>query len=89
MPPKRKRSSGSGAIPDVSAYTDPRTRGSLGGVEQYARAQGLTRKEALEELRGQLAFTLHRPVRRRFPTLPVLVFHIDDQWVADLVECNP
>ena len=65
---------------------DPRTPRALGGVERYARMQGLTRKVALEELRGQLAYTLHRPVQRRFPTLPVLVFHIDDQLVADLVE---
>ena len=50
MPPKRSTTK-------VSAY------GSLGGVDQYARAQGLTRKEALRELRQQLAYTLHHPVR--------------------------
>ena len=73
----------------VSAYTDPRTPGALGGVDRYARAQGLTRKEVLKELRQELAYTLHGPVCRRFPTLPVLVFHVDEQWVAHLVEMQP
>ena len=73
----------------MSAYTDPQTPGSLGGVARYAQAQGLTQKEALRELQGELAYTLHRPVRRRFETLPVLVFHKDEQWEADLVEVQP
>ena len=32
---------------------------------------------------------VHRPVRCRFPTLHVLVFHIDKEWVANLVEMQP
>ena len=39
----------------MSAYTDPQTPGSLGGVAQYTQAQGLTRDEALRELQGELA----------------------------------
>ena len=75
MPPKRKRdrsggSGGGGA--GVSTYTEPQTPGSLGGVERYARTQGLTQKEALEKCRGQLAYKLHRPIQQRFPTLPVV-----------------
>ena len=53
---------------------------------RYAQAQGLTQKEAIRELQGELAYTLHRPVRRRFETLPVLVFLKDEQWQADLVD---
>ena len=34
---------------------DPQTPGSLGGVAWYAEAQGLTHKEALRELQGELA----------------------------------
>ena len=64
----------------MSAYTDPQTPGSLGGVYRYAQAQGLTQKEALRELQGELAYKLHRPVRQRFKMLPVLVFHKDEQW---------
>ena len=81
--PKRKwqnRTSG------ITAYTDPGTSGASGGVARYAKAQGLTMDEARRELQGELANTLHRPVRRRFQTSPVLLFHKDDQWQADLVE---
>ena len=81
MPPKRSTI--------VSAYTDRKTPGAFGGVDQYASVQGLTWKEALDELRGQLAYTLHHPICRRFPTLPVLVFHLDEQWVADPAEIQP
>ena len=40
-------------------------------------------------LERDLAYTLHKPRRRRFPTLPVIVGGLDDQWVADLVEVQP
>ena len=46
--PTKQRSS-------LSAYTDPQTPGALGGMDRYARVQGLTRKEALKELRQELA----------------------------------
>ena len=82
---KQKRCRRVATTPIVSAYTDPQTPGSLGGVTRYAQAQGLTQKEALRELQGELAYTLHRLVRRWFKTLPVLVFHKDKQWQADLV----
>ena len=36
-----------------------------------------------------MAYTLHKPRRRRFPTMPVIVGGLDDQWVADLVEVQP
>ena len=73
----------------MSAYTDPQTPGSLGGVYWYTQDQVLTQKEALQELQGELAYTLHRPVRRRFKTLLILVFHKNEQWQADLVEVQP
>lgn len=85
MPKRKNRRRASG----VTAYTDPGTPGALGGVARYAKAQGLSLKEARDELQGELAYTLHRPVRRRFQTSPVLVFHKDDQWQADLVEMQP
>ena len=34
-------------------------------------------------------WTTLKPRRRRFPTLPVIVGGLDDQWVADLVEVQP
>ena len=73
----------------VTAYTDPETPGSLGSVARYAKVQGLTLREACKELQGELAYMLHRPVQRRFKMSPVLVFHKDNQWQADIVEMQP
>ena len=39
-----------------------------------------------KELEKNLAYTLHKPRRRRGVFQPVLVFDISQQWVADLVE---
>ena len=33
-----------------------------------------------------LSYTLHKPQRRRFATLPTLVFTINEQFVMDLVD---
>ena len=85
MPKRKPQSFASG----VTAYTDPRTPGALRGVARYAKAQGLTLDKARQELQGELAYTLHWPVCWGFKTSPVLVFHKDDQWQADLVEMQP
>ena len=70
----------------LSTYTDPRAPGALGGLRRFARAQRLSQAQARDALRKSLAFTLHRPPRRRFKMAPVMVLNIDQQWVADLVE---
>ena len=46
-------------------------------------------KQAQRVLQRDLAYTLHKPRRRRFPTVPVIVGGLDDQWVADSVEVQP
>ena len=70
----------------LTRYHDPRAPGSLGGVQRFAKAHPLPLKKAQRVLERDLAYTLHKPRRRRFPTLPVIVGGLDDQWVADLVE---
>ena len=70
----------------LSLYRDPSVAGSLGGVARFAKAQKLPVAKVREKLEADLGYTLHKPTRRRFPTLPVLVFGIDEQWVADLIE---
>ena len=67
-------------------YRDPTQPGSLGGVHRFARAHRKAWKDAKRALEGDLAYTLHKPVRRRFPTLRVRVMGMDHQWVADLVD---
>ena len=67
-------------------YDTPGVVGSLGSVSQYAQAKGISRPKAKKELEKNLAYTLHKPRRRRGMFQPVVVFDIDQQWVADLVE---
>ena len=73
----------------LGCYHDPRAPGSLGGVQRFVRAHQLPLKQAQRVLERDLAYTLHKPRRRRFPTVPVIVGGLDDQWVADLVEVQP
>ena len=67
-------------------YGDPAVSGSLGGVQRFARAHKLPLGKVRETLEGDLGYTLYKPRRRHFPTLPVIVFGIDEQWAADLIE---
>ena len=53
----------------------------------YAKAQKISIAQAKKELEKNLAYTLHKPRSRRGECLPVVVvFDIDQQWVADLIE---
>ena len=71
----------------LQKYHDPKAPGSLGGVSRFARAQHLPMPTKYERhLERDLGYTLHKPRRRHFPTLPVMVFGIDEQWAADLIE---
>ena len=67
-------------------YKQPSQWGSLGGLRRFAREQGLSLRQAREALERDYAYTLHKPVRRSFPTSRVVVMGIDHQWVADLVD---
>ena len=67
-------------------YEDPRQPGALGGVRAFARTHKLKDPEAKQLLEQVLSYTLHKPVRKRFPTAPTLVFGQDEQWQMDLVD---
>ena len=70
----------------LKQYHDPANPGSYGGVSHFAKSQGISLKKAKAVLEHDLGYTLHKPTRRKFPTLPVKVFIIDEQWAADLIE---
>ena len=86
---RQKKKTTSHAEQWLSRYHDPRAKGSLGGVQRFARAHNIPLKRSQRVLERNLAYTLHKPRRRRFTTLPVIVGGLDDQWVADLVEVQP
>jgi hypothetical protein len=75
-------------------YTNPSKPSSFGGVDalyRYVKKDGkhqLTRSQVRSWLRSQDAYTLHRPVRYRYPRNRILVGGIDDQWQADLVDLS-
>ena len=72
-------------------YLDPTSPASYGGLEKLyrevkRRRPRTTRREVQEWALGELAYALHRPVRKRFPRNPVTVFSVDELWQADLVD---
>jgi len=73
-------------------YHDPEDPGSLGGVDrllQRARklkVSGVNRAMVKQFLRGEQAYSLHKPARRHYKRNPIYVAGIDAQWQADLAD---
>ena len=68
----------------AKVYYDPR-RGYT-GINDIVQKTGIPKKDVEKWLESQDTYTLHKPIRHRFPTRRVIVNGIDDQWQADLVE---
>lgn len=69
-------------------YYDPAKPSSYGGIAPLARAvkdkSGKKKSKVIDWLRTQDTYTLHRPVRKRFPRNPYIVFQPFELWQADL-----
>lgn len=72
----------------METYQDLSQAGSFGGIDAlYRAARGkVSKKQIREWLEGVDSYTLHKPVQRNFPTNRVVVYFIDQQWQADLVD---
>ena len=81
---KKKKTSSPGLL--EKAYYDFKRPGSLGGVSALARAAKRERNKVKEWLSFEDAYTLHKPVRRKFPRRRTIVGGIDHQWQADLID---
>jgi hypothetical protein len=68
-----------------SSYYNVVALASYGGLNKF-RSKGYTKKETKDRLQTQDAHTLHKPTRRRFPRRQVVVYGIDHQWQAELVD---
>ena len=68
-----------------STYYNVVAPASYGGLSKF-KPKGYTKKEVREWLQSQDTYTLHKPTRRRFPRRQVVVYGIDHQWQADLVD---
>ena len=76
----------------ASIYLDPSQPASFGGLDAVYRAvkekgkNKISRKQVGDWLSQQDVYTLHKPARRRYKRSRVIVFGIDEQFQADLVD---
>ena len=71
-----------------SRYYDPPNPGSRGGKSKLKRALKKSVKETAIDhwLQSQEAYTLHKPVRKKFKRRSTLVSGMNDQFQADLID---
>lgn len=65
-------------------YYDPKT--GYTGINELARKTKIKPDKVKAFLHQQDVYTLHKPIRKRFPRRKVFVTDIDEQWQADLVD---
>ena len=76
----------------TSIYLDPSQPASFGGLDAVYRAvkekgkNKISRKQVRDWLSQQDVYTLHKPARRRYKRSRVILFGIDEQFQADLVD---
>ena len=74
-----------------SIYYDPSHPAAYSGIEELYKAskrEGITRAQIKKWLKKQNTNTLHRSARRRFKRIKVVVYGINSQWQADLVDLS-
>ena len=73
-------------------YRDPADPGGHGGIDRLLRraqqlnVPGVNRHVVEQFLKGEQAYTLHRPDRRRYVRNRTYVAGFDGQWQADLAD---
>ena len=68
-------------------YYDPKHPAGFGSVAKLVKASKNKKQDVEEWLSGQNTYTLHKPVRKKFPRNPFTVTNIDDfceKYLADL-----
>ena len=71
-----------------SAYYDIKGVGSFGGIQALAKKTKGNQKQIKDWLESQDAYTLHKPVRYRFPRRKTIVSGPSQQWQADLIDVS-
>ena len=69
-------------------YLDVKEPGSFGGVDNLQRYSAKPRKEVSQWLMGQDAYTLHKPVLKRFRRRRTYCKGINDLFQADLADMS-
>lgn len=71
-------------------YYDPNDEGALGGVKRFNEQLKLkNEKSAKTWLQTQPAYSLHKPIRKKFPTRSYQTSGLNDLWQMDLMEMIP
>ena len=79
---------GKSAVSLKESYYTPSKAGSFGGVAALKRSTKKNTADIKNWLSFQDAYTLHKPVRRKFPRRKTIVGGIDHLWQADLVDVS-
>ena len=72
-------------------YYEPENPASFSTAEKlYHAAKQILPEIGLNDVRkwlsGEITYTLHKPIRKKFKRNPIIVENIDQQWEADLVD---
>ena len=68
-------------------YFDVKQPYSYGGFSRFAsKFPQISKKELKKYLEGEDAFTLHKPIRKKFPTRKTIATHLDSVWQLDLTD---
>jgi transposase InsO family protein len=69
-------------------YYNPEHPASFSSVPKLVKASKSSKRDVEKWLAGQDTYTLHKPVRKRFPRNPYTVTNIDDVWEMDLADLS-
>ena len=67
-------------------YYNPARVGSFGGVKTLSKASN--RKDVKQWLSTQEAYTLHKPIRRKYKRRKMICVGVDHLWQCDLVDMS-
>ena len=67
-------------------YFDPSLPSSFGGINKLKKKTDKTKQSVKHWLRHQDAYTLHKPIRLRFPRRRTIVSGIREQFQCDLID---
>ena len=65
-------------------YQDPKHTAGFSSAAKLVSVGKSNKKNVERWLSGQDTYTLHKPVRKRFPRNPYTVTNIEDVWEIDL-----
>ena len=69
-------------------YYDPKNPAAFSSVAKLVKASGYSESKVKKWLQAQPTYTLHRQVKKKYPTRKYIVHEIDEQWQADLADVS-